>query len=558
MDDNSTSLLKQLVESHFQSEDKVIDPTTLRWALYARKSTESNERQARSIPDQIDDCFKDVIRPLGITVRHSDIFREEKSAKEAGTRPLFRDLIRGFKDGKYQGLIAWHPDRLARNMKDAGEIIDMLDHNVIKDLRFARAQYDKSASGKMTLGITFVLSKHYSEHLSESVNRGNRRITEKGGVMHKFVHGYRVTDDHRLIADDDNFLLVEQAFEMRKKGSTQKEIADYLNKSSYQRYWRGKGHTDYMFDEDAVSKMLHSPEYAGVVLYGKKVGLILDYDPAFTPMFTEQEFLDLHGEKDFMSKSFRATGKHIVTDNSNFLRRCIICNHCKQYMTTSAVPKKLKSGKQYYFYFRCENKGGCIMYGKNVRGQVIIDYVLDFLDKHRFMTEANYERYKDDVEEKLRFDTEENDRVIGQATVLLGKKKKEFENAKAAAADKDNELHVFYTAGELRKMKDEIDQLAKTLKAARAKKSRQDEAMLQYEEFLELFGDTVNLLRSTHSMATADEIIRIFFLNFSVKGEPKDKNSKQLQWSVIGHRLQKPYDEFVKNGEFLVGRGGGI
>jgi len=555
VDDDSTSLLKQLVESHFQSDEAVVDPATLRWALYARKSTESSERQARSIPDQIDDCFNDVIRPSDITMRRADIFKEERSAKEAGTRPVFKDMIDDFKNGKYQGLIAWHPDRLARNMKDAGEIIDMLDHGVIKELRFARAMYEHTASGKMTLGITFVLSKHYSEHLSESVNRGNRRITERGGVLYKFVHGYRVTDDHRLIADDDNFLLIVQAFEMRKKGSILREIADYLNKSSYRRYWRSKGHTDYTFDEDAVSDMLKDPIYAGVVRYGKNVGQIMDFDPAFTPMLTEREFLDLHGEKDFMSKSFRATGKHIMADNSNFLRRCVICSHCKQYMTTSAVPKKLKSGKLYYFYFRCENRGGCIMYGKNVRGQVIIDYALDYLDKHQFTTKSNYERYREDVEARLEFDTKENERVIGQATALLGKKKKEFQNAKAAAADKSNELHIFYTASELRKMNDEVQQIAKTLREARAKKGREDEAMLTYEQFLELFGDTVNLLRSTHSMATADEIMRIFFLNFTVKGIPKGEKSKQLQWSVVNHRLQKPYDDFVKSNDFLDGRG---
>lgn len=553
MDESSELDLKSLVESQLAVEkDEEIDPKNLRYALYARKSTESAERQARSIPDQIDDCYESFITPQEIMLRQSDIFKEERSAKEAGTRPEFKRLLDAIEAGKYDGIIAWHPDRLARNMKEAGEIIDLIDRNIIKDLRFARAHFENTPSGKMTLGISFVLSKHYSEHLSESVNRGNKRITEKGGVLFKQKHGYRIMEDHKLVADGDNYLLIQQAFEMRKKGKLQKEIAEFLNNSSYQVWRRGKGHRDYTFDEDAVSKLLKDPTYAGVIRYGLRVGKISDYDPTFTPMLTEQEFLALHGEKNFLSKSFRATAKGTNSDDSDFLRRCVICDDCKRYMTTTVIKNHLKRN---YFYFRCETKGGCKMAGSGPRGSVILDYVVAFLNAHHFTTKSNYEKYRADVEEKLRFDTQENDRLIGQGTVLLGKKKKEYENAKRAAADKTNPLSKHYTAHELDKLKAEVNQIAKELKKVRAKKGRQDEALMSYEDFLELFGNTVELLRSTEHMTQADEIVRIFFLNFTVKGELKPPNYKIKQWSVIGHRLQKPYDDFDKNNDFLVGRG---
>jgi len=425
---DDTSLLKKLIEEHLPKDEQEIDPKTIRWALYARKSTESIERQARSIPDQIADCHDAILQPLGIVLSKKDIYTEERSAKEADTRPVFRDVINAIKDSKYDGLIAWHPDRLARNMKEAGEIIDLIDKGVIKDLKFARSHFENTPSGKMTLGISFVLSKHYSEHLSESVNRGNRRITERGGILYKFKHGYRIQDTHKLIADDDNYLLIQKAFEMRTKNKTQKEIAEFLNKSSYKVYRRSKGHQDYTFDEDAISKMLRDPVYAGVIIYGNHVGLVADYDPTFTPMLTEQEFLNLHGEKNFLSKSFRASTSSQPRDNSNFLRRFVKCGHCGRFMTTSV--SKSGSTKQHYFYFRCENKGGCVVAGTGPRGVIALDYAINFLDNHRFVTEENYNRYKIDVEERLKFDTEENDRIIGQATSLLGKRRKEFENAK--------------------------------------------------------------------------------------------------------------------------------
>lgn len=556
MDSDGNLQLKQLVESYITDESgDVLDPKLLHYAMYVRKSTESAERQARSIPDQIQDCFESVVIPLKLPdFQQKDIFKEERSAKEAGTRPVFRKLIQAIESGQYDGIISWHPDRLSRNMKDAGEIIDLIDRNVIKDMRFARAHFENTPNGKMTLGISFVLSKHYSEHLSESVHRGNRRITEKGGVLHKFKHGYRVMQDNSLVADDDNYLLIQQAFDMRKKGSTQREIADFLNNSSYQVYQRSHGHRQYRFDEDAISRMLRDPIYAGVIRYGRRVGLVSDFDPLFTPMLTDEEFLALHGEKSFMSKSFRATSATVKADNSNFLRRCVICSHCGRYMTTSTAASG-SAKKTVYFYYRCENKGGCMYANSGPRGAVILDYVLDFLDTHRFTTRDNYEQYKKDVEEKLRFDTEENARIIAQATVLIGKKKKAFENAKAAAADKDNPIHVYYTPVELKKMENEVKDIDRELKKARDKKGRQDESMMTYEDFLELFDNTVEILRSTTHMSTADEIIRIFFSNFTVSAIPKGKNGKQKQWSVTNHCLAKPYDQFVKNGQFSNGRG---
>lgn len=45
-------------------------------------------------------------------------------------------MIMGFKTGKYHGLLAWSPDRLSRNMKEAGEIIEMIDLEQIQDLCF--------------------------------------------------------------------------------------------------------------------------------------------------------------------------------------------------------------------------------------------------------------------------------------------------------------------------------------------------------------------------------------------------------------------------------------
>lgn len=92
-----------------------LDITKLTYVLYARKSTDNSKNQVRSIDDQIAKC-KQLAERLGIHI--ANIIIEKKSAKVPGKRPLFRAMLKDIRKGKYDGILAWHPDRLARNTHD--------------------------------------------------------------------------------------------------------------------------------------------------------------------------------------------------------------------------------------------------------------------------------------------------------------------------------------------------------------------------------------------------------------------------------------------------------
>jgi len=137
-----------------------VDTDTLRYALYVRKSTTSEDRQASSIEDQIQECMEKVVIPNNLNV--VKVYEESFSAKVADTRIKFNALINEIENGHIDGLIAWHPDRLSRNMKEAGAIIDLVDRGLIKDLRFPTFTFENTPAGKMLLGITFVMAKQSS------------------------------------------------------------------------------------------------------------------------------------------------------------------------------------------------------------------------------------------------------------------------------------------------------------------------------------------------------------------------------------------------------------
>jgi len=75
-----------------------------------------------------------IARRLGLKVVAT--ITEKRSAKKPGNRPEFEKIINGIKAKKYDGILAWNPDRLARNMLEGGMQIDMVDEGHIKDMKF--------------------------------------------------------------------------------------------------------------------------------------------------------------------------------------------------------------------------------------------------------------------------------------------------------------------------------------------------------------------------------------------------------------------------------------
>jgi len=104
------------------TDNETLDLTTLRYVLYARKSRQ-DEEQARSIPDQITDCEK-LAHDQALNI--VEIIREERSAKNPRNRPLFTDMLKRIRTKEFDAILTWHPDRLARNMIEAGRLIHML------------------------------------------------------------------------------------------------------------------------------------------------------------------------------------------------------------------------------------------------------------------------------------------------------------------------------------------------------------------------------------------------------------------------------------------------
>ena len=118
------------------------------YVIYVRKSTDEKWKQLMSLEDQLFYC-NNLHKELGLNV--IEVIEEKKSAKKARQRPKFENMIERIESWEIDWIIARHPDRLARNMWDWWRIIEFVDEDKLKDLRFCTQQFSKDANWKMLL-----------------------------------------------------------------------------------------------------------------------------------------------------------------------------------------------------------------------------------------------------------------------------------------------------------------------------------------------------------------------------------------------------------------------
>lgn len=157
-----------------------INYTELKAVNYNRKSSESEEKQMLSIDSQVDENKK-VAGHYGVKI--IEVLKESKSGKMANKRPVFTQMIKDIKHGKYDSIICWKLDRLARNMIDGGVIMDMLQRGAIKCIITPNKIYH-SSENTLLLSVEFGSANQFVRDLSVNVKRGQTKKASMG-----FPHG---------------------------------------------------------------------------------------------------------------------------------------------------------------------------------------------------------------------------------------------------------------------------------------------------------------------------------------------------------------------------------
>ena len=501
-------------------DDNRVDFKSLRYILYCRKSTDDPKRQIRSIQDQISECNEFALR-MGLHI--VDTIEEPKSAKKPNNRPQFTQMLIDIRNKKYDGIVAWNPDRLARNMKEGGEIIDMVDEDVIKDLKFVTHHFSKDANGKMLLGMSFVLSKQYSDNLSQNVLRGRHRSFEEGNALTP-KHGYKWNKEGLYEPDGKNFEIVCNAWKMRKEGESLDKIADYMNNSGYIRTTI-KGKTKLIITKQVLSPLFRNPFYYGLSIEkGKEIDLREIYD--FKSVVSEADYNEIQ------YKFYKTKDRTFQKKNSTYypLKGIVKCSYCNSSMY---VGRSIGRGG-IYLYYRCSNKT-CTREKKSIRAKFIFNYIYDFLEEGLNFTEKEYKKFYSNIEkiheDRLnKFKIELHSRQASLSNVT--KKIREIAE-KLIDVDKKsviwtvNNDRIFELQEEENKHKIEIENLKKKI-------SSNDVIWVSLDEFLNT-SKNASLIVKRGDAVQKDIICRNIFLNIFAGVD-----------EIVSVKLKQPFDTLLK------------
>lgn len=348
---------------------ETVTPVRVKYCLYARKSTESEERQVLSIDSQIKEMLQLAERE-GLEV--ITMKRESHSAKETGQRPVFNEIIEELKQGKFNGILTWAPDRISRNAGDLGKIVDLMDANLLQDIRTFGQRFMNSPNDKFMLMILCGQAKLENDNRGINVKRGLRTRVEMGlwpGVAPLGYLNQKLMDKKCQIAIDPlRAPIIKKIFEKvaYEKWSGRK-IYNWL-RFELNFYTRGNKPLTLA----GVYRIIDSHFYYGPFEYPRDSGNW--YQGKHQPLITQELFEKAQAQ---MKRD------KIVRENKEFaFTKLFTCGYCSSGISAEEKWKQLKNGTHArYIYYSCSRARDRNCKNKYIREEELITELINILDK---------------------------------------------------------------------------------------------------------------------------------------------------------------------------------
>ena len=326
----------------------------MKYILYARKSTEEDDRQILSIEAQLVELQEYAAKEKLEIVAS---FCEAKTAKEPG-RMKFAEMLSLIERGKADGIISWHPDRLARNSVDGGKIIHFVDRGLIKSLKFPTFWFEATPQGLFMLNIAFGQSKYFVDNLRENVKRGLRQKIRNGVWPGWAPVGYTNNPKTRGIdVDSEKAPKVRRMFEMYATGAyTLHSLANWCKEKGL------RGNLGKEIALSNVQSILQNIFYIGLMKYGGEI-----HEGQHEPLISKKLFDKC---QEVMAKRGRV---HEVHKNDFAFLGLLKCASCG----CSVTAEKQKG----HHYYRCTKKKGLCQEKHYLREEALTEQITSYLQK---------------------------------------------------------------------------------------------------------------------------------------------------------------------------------
>ncbi len=320
----------------------VVPDTKIKYVLYARKSTESEERQILSIDSQIKEMLQLAEKE---NIEIVDIRREAHSAKDSGQRPVFKEILEDIRRQRFNGILTWAPDRLSRNAGDLGSLVDLMDQKLLLEIKTYGQHFKNSPNEKFLLMILCSQAKLENDNKSINVKRGLRTRVEMGLWPGPAPTGYikekRMDRKCECILDPLRAPIIKKMFEkVAYEHWSGKKVYNWLRFELNFRTEAGKKH----FSLGNIFRNLSLPFYYGAFEYPRGSGNW--YQGKHEPIITKELF-------DLVQQQLKSNV--LRKENQEFaFTKLMTCGLCGSGISACEKFKKLKNGGvNRYVYYKC-------------------------------------------------------------------------------------------------------------------------------------------------------------------------------------------------------------
>ncbi len=366
-------------------------PIKVKYCLYARKSTESEERQILSIDSQVKEMLQLAERE-GLEV--VAMKRESHSAKENGQRPVFNEIIEELRIGKYNGILTWAPDRIARNAGDFARVVDLMDAGILQDIRTFSQSFRNNPNEKFLLTILGGQAKLENDNRGINVKRGLRSRVEAGlwpGVAPVGYLNQKLMDKKcQIIIDPQRAPMVKKMFEkMADDKWSGRKIHHWLK---FEINFKSVGNHNMALSN--IYRVLMNPIYYGVFSYPKNSGNW--YTGKHEPIISK----DLYDRTQEQLKR-----DNIVRKSHEFaFTKLMICGQCGSGISAEEKYKQLKDGTvAKYIYYGCGRSKDRHCKCKYLREEELVEQLLKVLDQINFNNLGIQHKFDDELKRMNKF-----------------------------------------------------------------------------------------------------------------------------------------------------------
>ena len=307
--------------------------------LYARKSTDVEDKQVRSIEDQLA-VLRALAKTEGLNIAQE--FIEKQSAKIPG-RPVFNEMLARIEKGEAQGIVCWKLDRLARNPVDGGQISWFIQRGIIQHIQTHDRSY-RPTDNILMMSVEFGMANQFILDLSANTKRGLHEKVKRGEYPSLAPIGYfndRI--NKTIVVDKKTAKSVRAAFELYARGDARLEdVAAFFSEQGV------LSDTGKIITRDRTKYILSNPFYCGLFRYAGEL-----HEGKHEPIVPKKLFDRV---QEVLKKRGWQNGKE---NNPRSLCGLLRCAECGCAITGEAKVKRQKNGNvHHYTYYHCTKKKG--------------------------------------------------------------------------------------------------------------------------------------------------------------------------------------------------------